>query len=402
MQLNENLKKIGSYLSVFLILTIFTTNLTNAQTPDEIASERKKAFELIKQDKYLEALPILETLVIELPEDADVSFYYGFTLLAKAQTTINKTEAMKMRINARKALLKAKSLGSDISVIDSFIESIPPDGSLPPKFSKNAGAENMMIEGERAFTKGNYDEAIKLYGKALELDPKIYFAALFTGDMYLRKEEFDKAEIWYQKAIAIDPNIETAYRYSATPLMRQKKYDAARDRYIEAFIVEPYSRFAVAGISQWAEATDARLGHPRIDVPIKESVENGKPKTTISISPTEDGSAAWLSYTATRVVWKDKEFAKNFPNEKEYRHTLKEEAEAFRSVVRMAKDLKSKGTKLNEQIETLIELDTKGLLEAYILMALPDQGIAQDHAEYLKNHRDKLRQYVKEYVIIKE
>ncbi|MGI8544217.1 MAG: tetratricopeptide repeat protein [Aridibacter sp.] len=74
----------------------------------------------------------------------------------------------------------------------------------------------MMIEGERAFTKGNYDEAIKLYGKALELDPKIYFAALFTGDMYLRKEEFDKAEIWYQKAIAIDPNIETAYRYWAT------------------------------------------------------------------------------------------------------------------------------------------------------------------------------------------
>ncbi len=402
MNFNKNLKKIGLYLSVFLILTTFTPDLVKAQTSAEIKADREKVSELLEQDKYLEALPLLENLVIAAPKDADVSFYYGFALMAKAQGITNEAEAMKIRANARKAFIKAKELGSRQKTLDAFISSIPPDGSLPPNFSKNAEAENLMIKGEAAFTKGKYDEAIKLYSRALELDPTIYFAALFTGDMYLRKSEFDKAEIWYQKAIAIDPTIETAYRYSATPLMRQKKYDEARDRYIEAFIVEPYSRFAPIGIGQWAEATGTRLGHPRIDVPITESVEGGEPKTTISVSPNEDGSTAWIGYTATRLVWEDKEFAKNFPDEKQYRHTLKEEADAFRSVIRIAKELKAKGTKLNQQLETLIELDNKSLLEAYILMARPDQGIAQDHAEYLKNHRDKLRQYVKEYVIIKK
>ncbi|MCV5117183.1 tetratricopeptide repeat protein, partial [Escherichia coli] len=79
-----------------------------------------------------------------------------------------------------------------------------------------------------------------LYLKALDADPKNYYAALFVGDSYLQLEDFANAEVWYQKAIAIDPNIETAYRYSATPLMKQKKYDQAKERYIEAWITEPY------------------------------------------------------------------------------------------------------------------------------------------------------------------
>src|SRR5829696_1017231 len=47
----------------------------------------------------------------------------------------------------------------------------------------------------------------------------------------------------------------------------------------------------------------------------------------------------------------------------------------------------------------LKKLDEDGLLEAYVLMALPDQGIAQDHPAFLKQHRDKLRRYAMECVV---
>ncbi|HET9943664.1 MAG TPA: hypothetical protein VFR05_10000 [Terriglobia bacterium] len=47
----------------------------------------------------------------------------------------------------------------------------------------------------------------------------------------------------------------------------------------------------------------------------------------------------------------------------------------------------------------LKRLDNDGFLEAYILMARPDEGIAQDHAAYLKENRDKLRRYVLNYVV---
>jgi hypothetical protein len=48
----------------------------------------------------------------------------------------------------------------------------------------------------------------------------------------------------------------------------------------------------------------------------------------------------------------------------------------------------------------LIELYDKGLLEPYILLAIPDAGIAKDHVAYLEKNRDKLRQYVMEYVVL--
>lgn len=54
---------------------------------------------------------------------------------------------------------------------------------------------------------------------------------------------------------------------------------------------------------------------------------------------------------------------------------------------------------VNPQLATLMKLDEEGLLEAYILLAIPDEGIAQNHAAYLAKNRDKLRQYVAKYVI---
>ena len=74
-----------------------------------------------------------------------------------------------------------------------------------------------------------------------------------------------------------------------------------------------------------------------------------------------------------------------------------EEAEALKSVVSMAATLKPK--KMNEQIALLSQMDKDGVLEAYILMAIPDRGIAQDHRSYLLTHRDKLKLYVAKYVI---
>jgi hypothetical protein len=128
---------------------------------------------------------------------------------------------------------------------------------------------------------------------------------------------------------------------------------------------------------------------------------DGKSNTTINIDPlTDDGSMAWAVYGSTRAQWRETKFAKQFPKETAYRHTLQEESDALRSVVSAAKSFKPKS--LNEQIATLAKMDQDGVLEAYILMAIPDQGIAMDHQAYLLAHRDKLRLYVVNYVIGKK
>jgi hypothetical protein len=76
---------------------------------------------------------------------------------------------------------------------------------------------------------------------------------------------------------------------------------------------------------------------------------------------------------------------------------LQEESEALRSVLKSAQEQKLS----NPQFDVLQKLDGEGLLEAYVLMAHPDQGIARDHEAYLKTNRAKLRQYVLGYVIQK-
>jgi tetratricopeptide (TPR) repeat protein len=257
-----------------------------------------------------------------------------------------------------------------------------------------------MEKGEAAFSTGRLNDALAAYQSALKLDPKLYHAALFSGDVYMQQGKYSEAEIWYQKAIAIDPNIETAYRYSATPLMKEGKTAEARDRYIEAFIVDPYNRLAVGGLVQWGEATQTPLSHPKIDVPEFKVGADGKANTTINVNPAaDDGSVAWIGYSATRSEWYEKKFKQNYPNETAYRHSLKEEAEALRSVIAVVKETAAKTKTLNPQLAMLVKLDQEGFLESYILLAMPDKGIAQDHAAYLKQNRDRLRQYVAKYVI---
>lgn len=378
--------------------------LTPAYAQGESVEElKRKSAELVKRQAYIEALPILEKLAIAAPDDAQTQFYLGFALIAQANTSKDAASRKSSRIRARNAFIKAKALGSTEPVVDGLIKSIPADGSDPDPFSKNVDANKLMVEAEALFSQGNLADALKNYQKALQLDPRLYEAALFSGDVHTHNGDFAQAEIWYQKAIAIDPAREIAYRYSATPLMKQGKLDQARDRYVESFICEPYSRYSVAGLTQWAKTTNTRLAHPAIDIPSNVTFdEKGNAKIDLAASALlggkDDGSFAWLAYGTTRSTWRKEKFAKTFPQEKKYRHSLAEETDALRGVLTLASgDMKVKS--LSPSLAKLKKLNDEGLLEAYIVIARGDDGIAADHPAYLKEHRDKLRRYVVEYVL---
>lgn len=268
-------------------------------------------------------------------------------------------------------------------------------------FSKNKEADAAMKEGESYFATQDWDKARAAYERAFKLDPTIYEAPLFIGDVYFQKKDMDKAGEWYAKAIAIDPNRETAYRYWSDAYLRIGKMTESRDKAADAIVAEPYNKLAYRGLLQWAQANKVQLAHPKIEIPA--DVSSSKPgEVNITLDPKmlegkDDGSSAWLLYSITRANWRTEKFAKTFPNEKTYRHSLAEEAEALRMVVTTAKaDKKIK--KLDPSIANLIMLEDAGLLEAYILLARPDDGIVQDYEAYRKNNRDKLRRYVAEII----
>jgi len=371
-----------------------------AQTEDEVVKATAHIAQLVSDQRFAEAVPDFEIVVKAIPDEPKIRFMYGWCLLAKSKQVSNTDEAKQFSSKALEQFKEAKRLGFNDQTNDALIGMLsgaPAPTGGEPAYSKIPEAEKAMMEAEALFAQSKYDDAIKLFEKALSLDPKLYQAAVSGGDCFLAKGDLETAEKWYQRAIAIDPNRETAYRYSGTPLMKQKKYDEARDRYIEAYIVEPYNSMSRRGIGQWSQITGKELSHPKVEIPDVTFDAKGKAVPKSPIDAKDKDASPWLAYLAARESWKNEKFAKTFPREKQYRHSIQEETESLRAAIKAATDQKS----TNKQFEILSRIDKEGLLEAYVLLAIADDGISEDHPEYLKNNRPKLRQYVANYVIQK-
>ena len=182
--------------------------------------------------------------------------------------------------------------------------------------------------------------------------------------------------------------------------MKQGKVTETDEKFVEAYIAEPYNRLARAGFVNWGEKIHIELAHPRVDIPASVA-QKKEGETTLTLDPEmfkkddKSGSAgAWMTYGLIRGGWQKENFAKEYPNEKTYRHSLKEETSAMRAAIKVLD--KQTG---DASLQVIKKLDKEGLLEAFILLALPDAGIANDFTAYRKTNVEDLRRYVKQYVL---
>ena len=331
---------------------------------------------------------------------------YGVMVMTQTVYLKDPDARKQARIKGREILLHAEKLGSNDPLVKSMLESVPADGGSDTTFSLTKEVNEAMREGEAAFAGGNFDKAIEMYQRALLFDPNLYEAALFMGDVYYKTADQAKAGEWFARAIAINPDRETAYRYWGDSLLKQGRVTDAGDKFVEAFIAEPYSRLARAGFLKWGEKVNVPLAHPPVEIPTSVNKKNDK-ETTIVLTPDllksdekSRSSVAWVTYGLVRAGWPETEFSKAYPNEKKYRHSLKEEAEAIRAALRVLNEKKPASSEsIDPSLQILAKLDKEGLLEAFILLALPDEGIASDYAAYRKTNLDNLRRYVKQYVM---
>jgi tetratricopeptide (TPR) repeat protein len=395
--------------TVSICLLCFTLALAprmQAQADDSYQTRRAQALALYKNQKLMDALPILEKLHAEKTGDVPVLEALSFATLASSATLTDPAERKRVRAHARKLAEEAKAAGDDSNLLK-VVLSVPEDGGEMAAFSATAEVQAVMQQGEAAFVKGDMDAAIAAYAQALALDPHQYDAALFTGDVYFKQKKHEEADKWFAKAVEIDPNRETAYRYWGDDLMDQSRASEAREQFISAVVADPYNQRSWVGLSQWAKHENKTLGAPRIVSP-NQIEDKGKGQTNITIDPStmqpnakKDGSDAWFSYTLFRAAWHGDKFQKEFPNEKEYRHSLPEEVEGLQAVAdRVREGLKKKEIqRLDPALAALVKLSDEGLLESYVLITRADKGISLDYPAYRDAHREKIRQYISEWLI---
>jgi tetratricopeptide (TPR) repeat protein len=388
-------------IAVFVLcLAVFGWTAAGFAQQDEAA----KANELYKEGKRIDALPLYEDLARAFPKESMYARRLADCLGAKSAQLSDPAEIKAVQTRMRDEAKRAVDLG-DTAEFMKVMANIDPN--VPLYSGINSPGKALLAEGEKAFTAGDFKTAMDKYSAAYEADPKLYNAALFAGDTAFTQHDLKTAAPWFARAIAIDPDRETAYRYWGDAIMKYGNDPlAAREKFIDAIVAEPYNRLAWQGIQQWAERQKAVLMPPKIERPAGPVVDTKKPNTiniTLDADATDDkkhpGASAWMMYSLIRAGYRGDEFKKNFPNEKEYRHSLREESTALGGVAEGIKNQDVKPGKLDESLRNLVELNDAGMLDCWILINGADQGIAQDYVAYRKDHRKLLHDYLDRFVV---
>lgn len=97
--------------------------------------------------------------------------------------------------------------------------------------------------GNRQFNKGNYEESIERYGKALELAPGLFEATYDLGNALYKAERYDQAEQTMRQAAADTLRTEKeraeAFYNLGNAQFRQKKYKEALESYKQSLRLDP-------------------------------------------------------------------------------------------------------------------------------------------------------------------
>ena len=366
--------------------------------------ERQQAMQLYEQHKLPEAAALLEKVVARYPEDVVAREALGASVLSRAATWNDPEKRKADRLRARTELLRAKELGDNSDLCKTLLAGIPEDGS-EDAFSQNKEVEQAMQRGEAAFAQGNFENAIQEYSHALAIDPKLYYAAVNIGDSYFRLKKGDDAGEWFARAIQINPDEEVAYRYWGDSLVQEGKMKEARERFIGGLVANPYRQTSWNGLRNWLSQTHLSFRKIiQIKLPDPPTVDaKGHINITVNTSTADknDTSAAWLAYSMAKALWRSQKFAKEFPQEKKYRHSLKEEVDALSMTANVFDEGHSNKAAKDPDLSLalLSELRAKAMLEPYILFVLPDAGIAQDYPAYKAANREKLVQFIDEYIL---
>jgi tetratricopeptide (TPR) repeat protein len=379
-------------------------NAAQANRDTSGQEKRQKAVALFSQGKRLEALPLLEELVQKNPQDTELLVDLGASLIDHAATLTDQDAAAKERFRARDLVQKAWELGNTSPLAENLrqlFRDLPANGAI--RFSDNPAVEQIMNAGEAAFARRNFDEALAIYAKALELEPTNYSAALFTANAYDRENDFARASEWYERTMRLNPDIETAFRYYADMLAKQGDMAKARSMLIQAAVAEPYNKIVWREIRAWAliNHTAFKLVYLPIPLVAKDgAIETAHP----AFEQPPQLLSAWRAYHAVIADWrKGDKFGKEFPQEA-YRHSLPEESEALTAAARVLQTLRR--DKESAELATgntvaglLLKLHEAGLVDPYVLFSLGDDGIARDYKAYRATNRAKLEEYMDKFVM---
>ncbi len=116
--------------------------------------------------------------------------------------------------------------------------------------TKEEQIEDLFLEAARLLTLMEFDKALELFEKVLEMDPRHVKAMEGKVAILMQRDQFDEAKRLLEKAIEIEPENPRLYYRLGQIYYREKDLDKALELFTKAIDIEPMYPAAYMARSQ--------------------------------------------------------------------------------------------------------------------------------------------------------
>lgn len=208
-----------------LAMVCLTAGCGSEETP-AILLERARI--LLQRDQPAEAVPLLDTVIREMPTSPEARYQRGvaFERLDVPEKALNDySECLKIDKERRDALNNKAVILARLLRFEEALAEFSRLIELDPQLSLAWRNRALCYSDQKKYT-----EALADYGKALELDPKDPVNWYQRGTVYLAQANLTAAEDDFSKALELDPELARGWmNRGITRFRRGNKTAAAED-----------------------------------------------------------------------------------------------------------------------------------------------------------------------------
>jgi tetratricopeptide (TPR) repeat protein len=415
--------------TLLLIAAICIQAISLFSQSNPLDKKMEKVYALVEKEKYKDATENLEKLLEDNPE-----FGKGWDFLSKLRykdyedsKLIDGLFSGKMTVTTKDKDGKKTDNDSMSNAIVDMISKISPSKRAYSKYiytfrqalltsddayhsstilrqkkidpetdtavSKKALKYYNSAEGE--FGKKNYEEAAKLYKRAIEEQPDFFKASLYMGDCFYFTGNYVNAAEAFRASVKTFPNLLEPRKYLIDTYGKQKLYDKCVEECIDAMFVYPdlsiseKMRDALYFLDKKLDFTwTPRAVMPNKIVDTTQSSLNEykpeKPKTV---------NAPWTFYQ------KALDSMKPNCNTKGVITTPNKLSDAGYLEVYSWEEMLKNST--DPSLEQARKMQKDGFLDCYVLVTCFHYDFYDQYHDFVTKRKDKVMQYYKKYIVSK-
>lgn len=256
-------------------------------------------------------------------------------------------------------------------------------------------ALNYFNDAEDEFGKKNYEQAAKLYKRAIDNQPDFYKASLYLGDCYYSIGNYADAITSFKTAVSTFPNLIEPRKYLVDAYLKEKLYSNALDESIRSMQVYPELDMAVR-LDDAAYMMDKKVDikwTPRPVFPNKMPGDTSKqelntyhPDKELAVS-----SGPWTFYTAA--------FAKIKDNCNEKGIIVKPTAltqSRYMEVYSWEEMLKNSN---DPALDEARRMQKDSYLDCYVLVSCFHYDFYDQYLDFAAKNPDRIAEYYKKYIV---